>query len=675
MIYPYRTMSPPKKRSITPEDLYEISLILDSQISPDGSQIVYCVQRAVKKKEKKYSNLWMIPAAGGSPSQFTSGDQSDTRPRWSPDGTQIAFLSNRIDEKQAQLFIIPVSGGEARKLTDLKGTFEDFTWSSDGKKIAFVFRKKDKEDIEREEDSEKEDLGVVSRHISRVFYKEDGYGYFPRERKHLWVAAVETGELTQITTGSVHDETQPSWSPDGSSIVFCSNRSEDPDLDPDAIELWVIPAQGGDFRKIETFTGPKSNPRFSPDGKWIAFYGHQGKHVNWKVNRVWAVPYETPGEPRNLTEQWDMNVGGYTINDLPGTLPGIPPEWSPDSTSVYFQVSHHGNTTLQCVTLDGKLESILEEPGVVGACTFDADHSRIAYLYGNMRTPGDVWVYTMEHGTSQQLTEVNKDLFQDVVLGEAEEMWITGPDGNDLQGWILKPPDFQDSASYPSILEIHGGPRTQYGNIFMHEFHVLSAQGYVVYFCNPRGSQGYGEAHSQAIVNRWGTVDYADIMSWVDIVANLPYIDEKRMGVTGGSYGGYMTNWIIGHTDRFAAAVTQRSVSNLTSMYGSSDFNWAFEEEFGNEPPWENIENYWEQSPLKYIGTCTTPTLVIHSENDMRCDPEQGIQIFVALKRRGIDTELILFPEEFHGLSRGGRTDRRISRLNHMIRWFNRYLQ
>jgi dipeptidyl aminopeptidase/acylaminoacyl peptidase len=209
----------------------------------------------------------------------------------------------------------------------------------------------------------------------------------------------------------------------------------------------------------------------------------------------------------------------------------------------------------------------------------------------------------------------------------------------------------------------------------MHEFHVLAAEGYVVYFCNPRGSKGYGEEHSKAILNRWGTVDYADIMSWVDTVEQLSYIDSKRMGVTGGSYGGYMTNWIIGHTDRFAAAVTQRSVSNLTSMYGSSDFNWAFEEEFGRESPWENIENYWEQSPLKYIGNCTTPTLVIHSEQDLRCDKEQGIQIFVALKRIGIDTELILFPEEFHGLSRGGRTDRRISRLQHMIRWFNTYLQ
>jgi dipeptidyl aminopeptidase/acylaminoacyl peptidase len=668
-------MPPQENRYITPEDLYTINLILDSQISPDGSHVAYCVQRVVKKKEKKYSNFWMIPTAGGSPRQFTSGDQSDTQPRWSPDGTLIAFMSNRDDEKQPQLYLIPVHGGEARKLTDLKGTFEEFTWSPDGKKIVFVFRKKDKEDIEREEDSEKKDLGIVSRHITRVFFKEDGQGYLPGERKHIWVVTIDTGELVQLTEGDIHDETQPSWSPDGKSIVFCSNRTKDPDLDPDAIDLFMIPADGGDLKKIETPVGPKSFPRFSPDGTYIAYFGHEGKHVNWKVTGLWIVPPDGGEKSRNLTERWDINVGGFTINDLPGTLPGIPPEWSPDSKTLYFQVSHHGTTGLQSVSLNGgEMVSVIDNPGVVGACTFDSDHSHIAYLYGDMKDPGQVWVFDLQENTAQQLSHVNEDLLQSIVFGEVEEVWFTGPDGNDLQGWILTPPDFDRSKMYPSILEIHGGPRTQYGNTFMHEFHVLAAQGYVVYFCNPRGSQGYGEEHSHAILNRWGTVDYADIMSWVDTVEKKPYIDTKRMGVTGGSYGGYMTNWIIGHTHRFSAAVTQRSVSNFISMYGSSDFNWAFEEEFGNEPPWENNENYWEQSPLKYIGNCTTPTLVIHSEQDMRCDPEQGLQIFVALKRMGIETELVLFPEEPHGLSRGGRTDRRISRLQHMICWFNTYL-
>jgi dipeptidyl aminopeptidase/acylaminoacyl peptidase len=209
----------------------------------------------------------------------------------------------------------------------------------------------------------------------------------------------------------------------------------------------------------------------------------------------------------------------------------------------------------------------------------------------------------------------------------------------------------------------------------MHEFYFLAAHGYVVYFCNPRGGQGYGEEHARAIWNDWGGADYEDLMAWADFVQRKPYVDPHRMGVTGGSYGGYMTNWIIGHTDRFQAAVTQRSVSNLISMYGSSDYNWAFQYEFGDQPPWESFENYWRQSPMKYIGNAKTPTLVIHSENDLRCPVEQDEQVFVALKKLGVDTEMIRFPDEPHGLSRGGRTDRRVERLKHILRWFDRYLK
>jgi dipeptidyl aminopeptidase/acylaminoacyl peptidase len=256
-----------------------------------------------------------------------------------------------------------------------------------------------------------------------------------------------------------------------------------------------------------------------------------------------------------------------------------------------------------------------------------------------------------------------------------EEVWFKGPAGNDLQGWILKPPGFDASKRYPSILQIHGGPRVQYGSFFMHEFYFLAAHGYVVYFCNPRGGLGYGEEHAKAIWNNWGSADYDDLIAWVDLVEQRPYIDPDRMGVTGGSYGGYMTNWIIGHTDRFKAAVTQRSVSNLISMYGSTDFNWIWQYEFGDQPPWEDHENYWRQSPIKYMGNAKTPTLVIHSEQDLRCDMEQDEQIFVALKKLGVDTEMVRFPDEPHGLSRGGRTDRRIERLNHILRWFDRYLK
>jgi dipeptidyl aminopeptidase/acylaminoacyl peptidase len=666
---------PKKNRSITAEDLYEFNLISDCQISPDGHCIIYSVQRVHKETEKKYSSLWIAPVGKESPRQFTFGNHSDTHPRWSPDGSEIAFISNRDDEKQPQIYIIPFQGGEARKLTDFKGTIETFQWSPDGMFLVFSFRKKDKEEIEREEDEKKKELGIVSRHITRVFFKEDGKGFLPRERWHIWTVDTQTGSTTQLTDSEIYDEKEPSWAPDGKEIVFSSNRSTDPDLDPDAIDLFVIPAKGGDFRKIETPVGPKDSPVFSPDGKWIAYFGFEGKGITWKQIRVWIVPADGSGKVQNLTEKYDFNVSSWTINDLPGMPPMMPPTWSRDSKKIYFQVAHTGNTVLKSVSLKGVVEPVIDDVGVLGAFTFDKDQSTLAYFHGDMKDPGQIWMRDMAAGTATKLTQANEELLRSIDLGEIEEVWFKGASDNDLHGWILKPPGFDETRKYPSILEIHGGPRVQYGNFFMHEFYYLAAQGYVVFFCNPRGGQGYGEEHSKSIWNKWGTVDCDDLMAWTDYVEKKPYIDKERMGVTGGSYGGYMTNWIIGTTDRFKAAVTQRSVSNLTSMYGSSDFNWAFQDEFGHEPPWENIENYWKQSPMKYIGNATTPTLVIHSEQDLRADIEQGLQVFVALKRLGVDTELVLFPDEPHGLSRGGRTDRRIARLNHIKRWFDTYLK
>lgn len=668
----------PKKRRITANDLYRFKVISDCKISPDGRHVVYCLQRVDKKTEKKYSNLWIVPTGGGRVRQFTHGDQSDAQFRWSPDGTQIAFISNRKDEKQPQMYIIPLQGGEARQVTDLKGEFGTFEWSPDGKRLVCQFRKKDQEDIKREKSEQKKKLGVVSRHIERVFYKLDAKGFLPKERWHLWVIDARTGRATQLTRSDVYDESEPGWSPDGKEIVFCSNRTEDPDLDPSAIDLFAIKASGRGFRKIKTPLGPKGMPVFSPDGKWIAYYGIEGRGQYWKNDSLWIVPANGKGKAKNLTGKFDFNVSTWTINDLPGNPPEMLPAWSQDGKRIYFPVAKHGNGLLESIGLGGDrrgLQAVIDDEGAVGACDFSKDQSKFCYFRGDMKNPGDVWVRDMATGSFRRLTRVNENLLKTIDLGQIEEVWFKGAAKNDLQGWILKPPGFDKRRKYPSILEIHGGPRVQYGNFFMHEFYYLAAQGYVVYFSNPRGGQGYGEKHSKAINNNWGTVDYDDLMAWADFVGRKPYIDRKRMGVTGGSYGGYMTNWIIGQTNRFAAAVTQRSVSNMISMYGSSDFNWEFQYEFSNKPPWEDLRNYWRQSPIKHIGNAKTPTLVIHSEQDLRCAIEQGEQVFVALKKLGVDTEMVRFPDEPHGLSRGGRTDRRIERLKHILRWFDRYLK
>ncbi|MCL4562408.1 MAG: S9 family peptidase [Chloroflexi bacterium] len=664
----------PAKRHITAEDLYLLQIVTGSELSPDGQHVVFSLQRVDREKEKKYSNLWIVPTRGGEARQFTIGDHVDSSPRWSPDGLSIAFISNRDDEKQSQLYIIPFQGGEARLLTHMHGEFASIAWSPDGKRFVCQFRKTDPDEIEREKDERKKELGIVYRQISRVFYKLDGKGYLPKDRWHLWTIDARTGRSRQLTSSPVFDDIDPCWSPDGRQIAFCSNHSPDPDFNPNAIDLFVIDAAGGAEHKIDTPAGPKTSPAFSPDGSWIAYLGQEGLHAEWKNMNLWVVPADGSGKAQNITGAFDFNVSAWTINDT-GASTQMPPTWSPDSDRIYFQVARHGNTELQSIRVDGRdLHTVVEDRGVVSQYNFDRTGSTLAYFFGEMFDPGQIHVREMGTQTDRKITKINRDLLDRLELGEIEEGWFKGPAENDLQGWILKPPGFDVKKKYPSILEIHGGPLVQYGNFFMFEFFYLAAAGYVVYFCNPRGGQGYGEEHARAIQGAWGTVDYDDLMAWVDFVCQKPYIDPERMGVTGGSYGGYMTNWIIGHTQRFKAAVTQRSVSNLISMWGSSDFNWVFQETFDDKAPYESIEALWRCSPLQYLGNARTPTLVLHNQQDLRCAIEQGEQVFVALKKLGVDTELIVFPDEPHGLSRIGRTDRRIARLNHIRRWFDKYL-
>lgn len=665
-----------RKREISAEDLYKIVTISDIRIAPDGTHIVYASQRIDKKTEKKFSNLWMLSKEKNGARQFTYGDQTDTHPRWSPDGSAIAFLSNRGDkELPAQIYIIPIDGGEAKPLTKIKGSIEDFAWSPDGKKFVCTVRKTDPEELERQNDPQKKKLGVVDRQYERVFYKLDGLGYLPKERKHLWIVNARSGRAKQITDHPVYDEEHPCWSPDGKWIAFLSNRHEEPDFHPDAVGLYIMPARGGDFREIPTPMGEKVLPSFSPDGRWLAYYGIEGENQWYKNSSLWIVPVDGTTPPKNLTAKYDIHVSPWTINDI-GQPEWMPPTWSLDSSTLYFPVTHHGSSLLQSVSTNGEnLEVLAGEHGVVGSFSFDKSQKQLAYFYGTIDDPCQIYLMDTAAQTSAQLTSINKRLLSEIDLGEIETVWIKGPDNNDIQGWILKPPGFDPKKKYPSILEIHGGPLVQYGYFFMHEFYYLAAQGYVVHFSNPRGGRGYGEEHAKAIWGAWGTADYADIIAWTDHIAQLPFIDTKRMGVTGGSYGGYMTAWLIGHTDRFKAAVTQRCVSNMVSEWGSSDVNWTFQVELEAGPPFEDLKKYWDMSPIKYIGNAKTPTMVIHSENDLRCPIEQGEQVYVALTRMGVDTEMIRFPDEFHGLSRNGRTDRRVARLNHIGRWFNKYLQ
>jgi dipeptidyl aminopeptidase/acylaminoacyl peptidase len=442
----------------------------------------------------------------------------------------------------------------------------------------------------------------------------------------------------------------------------------------------IVSARGGTPHRINAHTGIKAMPSYSPDGRWIAYHGSQSTESWWQAHSLYLTPTRGGGKARLLASgRGAGDLESITLADIGGIRPTMRPHWSPDGKRIYCVRSAHGQAHIVRIDVEDHRRGYPREfvPLTTGSevhslVTFDRSSERAACLHSTPRDPGQISTIDLANGERRALTGLNAFLIKKGQC-ELEEVWL-GEGRNKLHGWILKPASFSASRKYPSILQIHGGPHLQYGNTYMHEFHYLASQGYVVHFCNPRGSRGYGDSHAKAIRNNWGGPDYEDIMRWTDHVSRRPYIDRRRMGVIGGSYGGYMTNWIIGHTRRFSAAVTDRCISNLVSFYGTSDFNWYFQKAFGNRPPWQDLENYWRQSPIKYIARAITPTLIVHSELDHRCPIEQAEQLFVALKKLGVPTRMVRYPDESHGMSRGGRTDRRIERLKLVKEWFDQYL-
>lgn len=666
---------------ISAETLYQFNRIPYAALSPDGTQVVYTVERIKRKMEKKLQDLWMVDADGQSkPKQFTSGQTSDSAPCWSPDGQTIAFTSNRdLDYKeQRQICLIAADGGEANTLTNIAGNIGQIAWSPDGKQIAFLFTPLDAHQQAMRDDDDTRKLGIVAHHIKTTWYKLDGVGFLPENKPHLYVVDVESGETKALTAGDFHIYGF-GWSPDGMQIGLIANTHPQADLNRHDEQLYTIPVDLDNAAEPVTpdqLTQITDHPgvmygqvAWSPDGKQIAFFAASGvgKYSYMANRRLYVVPSDG-GEAVDLTAEHDVYVGQDTAGDVAGggAIQGV--WWTADSQSLITILSRHGQQPIVKFGVDGTLEQIAEGMNhVVGM-----HDGTLAVHRPTMTDPGNLFMFD---GDWTRLTNQFEWWHDEYPLKGFEEIWFEGLDGYRLQGWILTPPNFDPAQTYPTIIEIHGGPAAQYGELFMHEFHYLASQGYVVAFSNPRGGQGYGEAHCQAICGQFGTVDLDDVMAFTDVIARLDYVDSDRMGVTGGSYGGYMTALLIGHTDRFKAAVAQRSVTNWVSMSGSSDFNIDASEFIGAPQVWEDVQGQWEASPMSRLKGATTPTLVIHSMMDLRCAYEQSEQLFTALRYMGVETELVLFPDEPHGLSRMGRTDRRVVRLRHILRWFNRYLK
>ena len=658
------------KKKIETKDLYRFRLPTAAAISPCEKFVAYTVERMDEKEKKYFSNIYVHDLSVNKSAAFTHGDQHDRSPVWSPDGSQLAFISTR--DKKTGLYIMPATGGAEKKVIDIDGALSHLQWTPDGRQLVFALRYNDSHYIKDEKEKKEP---PIYRHITKLYYRMDGFGFAPKDRFQIYALNIGNGKIRQITRGN-RDNICPNLSPDGKLVTYVSNRRPNEELNSDYLELFVIPFKGGKEKKIPTPPGPLYEPRFSPNGKLIAYLGHDDPE-GVADSHVWLVGLNNVPKAKDLMPNYDRCAYDQTIGDL-GESEGDALAWSKDGKRIYFLSSDTGVTNLFYVPRGGgKPTRVYRGKSHIKSFSLNGSTKTAALVYSDLNVPGEVMTCPTAYGAEKKavkLTDLNPFVRTDVKLGRTREIWFKSFDGTEIQGWLLTPPDFKPNRKYPSILEIHGGPRVQYGFTFFHEMQYLAARGYVVLYTNPRGGGGRGKTWMESIVASWGDLDYKDCMAAADYLEKQKFINPKKMGVTGGSYGGYMTNWIIGHTDRFKAAVTQRSVVNLNSFVATSDIGFMFRQEFKGWP-WTSREIYERCSPITYFKNVRTPVLIIHSEQDLRCGISQAEEMFLMLKAMNRKVEFLRFPGEPHGLSRHGRPDRRVARLEWILKWFRKYIK
>jgi dipeptidyl aminopeptidase/acylaminoacyl peptidase len=655
-----------KKRGITPEDYYAFETLSDPHLSPDGKLVAYVVTTIDQKQNRRNSSIWLAATDGSrAPWQFTTSPQSSNSPRWSPDGQWLAFLSTRPagsasgagEAPKSQVYILSMRGGEARRVTNLKNGAGSFQWSPDGTRLVTLSRT-GQSDLHPEL-ADRSDV----RHYRNISYKFNDTGWFDDRRSHLWVVDVKTGAAKQITSGDDWNDTEPQWSPDGTRIAFVSDRTGKAFEDSRNTDVWVIAADGGPLVKISDHAEADRGPRWSPDGKTIAFVGSDKEDSSHP--KIYLAP----------------SSGNATSTLAAKGLDLIPSEliWAEGGRAIYFETGVKGEYHLFRVDLASKeVRAVTSGPRAVRNADIN-EHSgnpagKMVYTVNDFKHLDDLYVAELSGRNERQLTHLNQALWAKLQLQDVERITYKSADGWDVDGFLVKPLGWEAGKKYPMILSVHGGPAGMYGVDWFHEFQVYAARGWAVFYTNPRGSTGYGEKFERGIFGEWGGKDYEDVMNGVEaILKKYSWIDRDRLGVTGGSYGGFMTNWIVGHTDLFKAAVTLRSVVNFISDEGTRDGAYGHRRDFGGDL-FEKFDLYWDRSPLKYAKNVKTPTLILHSDNDFRVPLEQGEQWFRALKHFGVTTELVLFPRENHNLTRTGEPKHLVESLNWQLYWFDRFI-
>lgn len=671
---------------LTVDDLYELAWIENVSVSPDGRHVAF-VQVSVDRIHNRYRRtIYLAPVAGGPPRRFSSGGR-DRQPCWSPDGSRLAFVSAREDERE-QIFVIRADGGEAQLLTAMPNGASDPAWSPDGTRLAFLSAMNEEErrredagelppppadawEIRRAREQRKhdEELRNDPRVVTKLPYRS-GTSFFDDRRRHIYLVDVPPGDIDpplprprRLTDGDLH-HAAPAWMPDGASLLTTATR------DPEADSLFAyydvlrVPVEPGGRPQPLTEAGfSYFDPRPSPDGSLIAFRRLNEQRILADGSRVAIIP-AGGGEPHDLTAHTDLNVERF--------------RWQPDGQGVLFCAGWHGDAHVYAIGLPDtptyqRGETLVGGRRIVSDFDVGPDGT-IAFVAGSPENPCELFIRTPD-GQERQVTQLNARLLESRVVVPIEELRYSAPDGRTVQGWVLYPPDFEEGRQYPLAVHIHGGPHTMWGPGFRsmwHEWQVAAASGYIVFFCNPRGSDGYGEQWRDAIHGRWGEADAPDIHAGIDTLIARGHVDPARIAVTGGSYGGYMTTWLIGHSDRFVCAVAARGVYNLLTQHSTSDAHELIEIEFDGYP-WELYEELWDHSPLAHAHKINTPLLLLHSELDFRVPISEAEQLFAILRRQKKVVELVRYPREGHELTRSGEPKHRADHMRRTLAWFDRY--
>ena len=640
------------QRTFTIEDALRIASVSDPQLSPDGELVVYLVSRIDLDENESASRIHAVPFAGGEPRPLTRAGRPVSHPRFSPDGSRLAFLSAAEGEK-TQIWLLPLAGGEARVLSDLPGGVSSFSWAPDGAALAVVSM--DPDPNEADEGSEPEPAPLV---IDRLQFKRDGRGYLDDRRRRLYLVDARNGSHEQKTFGP-YDDSAPVFSPDGSEIAFVSVRP--PEGDPDATDnsdIFLIPRGAGKTTEPVRLTsnpGPDRSPVFSPDGRFILHTGNRKPELIWYATEHLFALDRTTDEVIQIAAALDRNLSN--------------PRFAAGGSAVLALLEDSGNRHLASFSLSEDAEADRVIPGERDIRDMEAVGDRVVAVAATPDRPPEVIAWT-RGGEPRRLTGENDGLLAEVRLGEVERIVFPSSDGAEIQGFLTKPPGFEAGRRYPTILWIHGGPVSQFSTAFQATWQVFAGHGYLVVAANPRGSSGRGEAFSQAIWADWGNLDHDDVNAAVDHVIELGHADPERLGVGGWSYGGILTNYVITRTTRFAAAVTGASETDYRAAYGNDHYQLEWELELGL--PWENPELYNRLSPIARVHQVRTPTLVLCGEKDWNVPLSQSENLYQSLRRLGVPTRLIIYPGQSHGIRLPSFMKDRYQRY---LDWFDRYLK